>query len=79
MDGSLFIIGNHMFKLGSFSDEIMETMEKSMAINAIEKSYNFNKVAKAAEYLSAAAEIFDHANMTEEAEELTRILESLTK
>ncbi len=68
-----------MFKFGSCSQELMDTMEKSLIVNAMEKNHKFTKLAKAAEYLNTAANIFDNAGMTEEAAELTAILETLSR
>lgn len=68
-----------MFKSASCDTELMQAMEKSLAAKELEDTHQFNKIAKAIEYLSAAADIFDQANMSEEAAELTEILESLAK
>jgi hypothetical protein len=68
-----------MFKNASSEAEIMEIMGKNLVSQELEETYKFNKIAKAIEYLAAAADIFDDAEMTEEAAEVTDILESLTK
>lgn len=67
-----------MFKIGSFQDEILQSMEKSLLANQSEKlNYEFNKLAKAADLLNDAATIFDQAGMCTEASEITDVLESL--
>ncbi len=66
-----------MFKLENFENEIYQSMEKKLTANQVEKSYGFNKLAKAADYLNAAAELFDNAGMYSEAKEITKILEEL--
>ena len=68
-----------MFKLGSFEKELMTSMETKLAENQIENQYQFNKVAKAIDYLNKAADIFDQSGLKIEAEELTNILVSLSK
>lgn len=68
-----------MFKYASCDDELMQSMGKNLVSKDLEETYKFKKIAKAIEYLGAAADIFDNANMSEEAAELTEILESLAK
>lgn len=66
-----------MFKSSSFEDEIFRSMEKTLASAQVENKYGFNKLAKAADLLNTAAEIFDNAGMHAESEEITEILEGL--
>lgn len=67
-----------MFKIGSFENEILQGMEKSLRANQSEESnQGFNKLAKAADLLNNAAAIFDQAGMYTEASEVTDVLESL--
>lgn len=67
-----------MFKIGSFENEILQGMEKSLRANQSEESSKgFNKLAKAADLLNNAAAIFDQAGMHTEASEVTDVLESL--
>jgi hypothetical protein len=68
-----------MFKQADFSDEIYRSMEKQLVSNQVETTYGFNKLAKATELLSAAAEIFEQAGMSETSEEITEVLQSLTE
>ncbi len=66
-----------MFKQSNFEDEIYQSMEKQLIGNQLESKYNFNKLAKVADCLNNAAELFENAGMTSEAEEVSIILKSL--
>ena len=66
-----------MYKIGSFEDEIYRSMEKSLVANQTETKYGFNKLAKAADLLNAAASLFEQAGMHEEAAEVTDVLQEL--
>ena len=66
-----------MYKTGSFADEIYQSMGKSLVSNQTETKYGFNKLAKAADLLNAAASIFEQAGMHEEANEVTEVLQEL--
>ena len=66
-----------MFKQSSCEEEIFRSMEKHLAANQLENTYGFNKLARAAELLDKAAAIFDKAGMTETAEDIAKVLESL--
>lgn len=66
-----------MFKQGSFEDEIYRSMEKSLVKNQTENRHGFNKLAKAADLLNTAADIFERAGMSKEAEEVTKVLQSM--
>lgn len=70
-----------MFKkaAGSLESDILDSMEKNLVSNALENTYSFNKIAQAADYLNAAAEIFDDVGLSKEAEVITIVLEALAK
>jgi hypothetical protein len=69
-----------MFKQdGNLQDEIYRSMETTLVKNQTENTHGFNKLAKAIDLLSIAASIFDSAGMHQEAEEVTAILQSLSK
>jgi hypothetical protein len=68
-----------MFKYGSFEQEIYSSMEKHLVSNQVEDQYGFNKLAKAAEYLNNAAELFDNAGMHKQAAEVTEVLHKLAE
>lgn len=66
-----------MFKQGSFEDELYRSMETSLVKNQTENNHGFDRLAKAADLLNTAASIFDRAGMHKEAEQVTRVLQSL--
>lgn len=68
-----------MFKLGSFEAELKTAMEKNLISNQVDNQHGFSKLAKAADYLNIAANIFEKAGMTEEAAEITNVLIGLSK
>jgi hypothetical protein len=68
-----------MFKNGSFEDEIYRSMEKTLVAKQVENKHGFDKLAKAADYLNAAAEVFENAGMHEQAAEITEVLQELSK
>lgn len=68
-----------MFKNSSFEDEIYRGMEKQLVSSQLEDKHGFNKLAKAADYLHAAADIFEQAGMIEHAEEITEVLQGLAQ
>jgi hypothetical protein len=63
-----------MFKKASFEEEIFQSMEKNLVSNQSEQKAGLKRLAQAAEYVGAAAEIFNQAGMTEEAKELINLL-----
>lgn len=67
-----------MFKIGGFEDELYHSMEKQLVSQQVEDRHGFNKLAKAADYLNSAAEIFENAGMTKEATEVLKVLETLS-
>jgi hypothetical protein len=68
-----------MFKTGSFEDEIYRSMETKLVSNQLENKFSFDKISKAADYLNAAASLFDKAGMYSEAAEVTEVLQGLSK
>ena len=68
-----------MFKSGSIENELMQSMEKNLASNYLENKHNFNKLAKAFDYINAAADIFDKSGMKKESEEITSFLNKLAE
>lgn len=66
-----------MYKTGSFEQELYNSMEKQLATNQLENKYGFNKLAKAADLLNAAAALFEQAGMQQEAIEVTQVLQDL--
>jgi hypothetical protein len=68
-----------MFKTASFEEEIYRSMEKKLVSNQLEEKHGFTRLAQAADYLNAAAEIFDQAGMTEQSEEVTEVLQGLAQ
>ena len=67
-----------MFIKKSCVDEIAGSMERHLVDGAINKqAERQEKLVKAADYLNAAAEIFDESGLTAQAEVVTAILESL--
>jgi hypothetical protein len=67
-----------MFKMASCEDEIFQSMEKNLIANQTENVYGFNKLASAVDFLDKAAAIFEKAGMTEIAEDISKVLESLS-
>lgn len=67
-----------MFIKKSFVDEIANSMERHLVDGAINKQAEKQaQLVKAADYLNAAAEIFDESGMVAHAEVITSVLESL--
>lgn len=66
-----------MFKSTSVENELFKSMQKTLTANQVENKHGFNKLAKAADLLNTAAEIFDQAGMQEEAEGITEVLQDL--
>jgi hypothetical protein len=62
-----------MFKI-DFENEIYNDMKKKLISNKTEVTHNFDKLAKAIDYLNNAAVIFEKAGMFKEAEEITKLL-----
>jgi hypothetical protein len=68
-----------MYKTGSFEKELFRNMEKQLMSNQLENKYSFSKIAKAADCLNAAADIFEKAGMYKEASEIIQIIKTLSK
>ena len=66
-----------MFKTGSFENEIYQSMEKNLVSNHVETNRGFGKLAKAIDYLNAAADVFERAGMHKQATEITEVLQGL--
>ena len=66
-----------MFKQGSFETEIRSSMESNLRDKALESKFAFSKLSRAADHLSHAAELFERAGMTKEAEEALGLLNKL--
>lgn len=68
---------NSLFN-SDFSDELYRSMEKNLVVKqASDNNHGLGKIAKATEYLSAAADIFEQAGMVEPATEITEVLQEL--
>jgi hypothetical protein len=70
-------MGTKMFIAGSFEEELAKGMEERLLANQSDKQFQYEQLGKAADFLNAAAEIFDSTGFTKEAEILTQMLESL--
>lgn len=68
-----------MFKYGSFEEEIYRSMEKKLVAKQVEDTHGFNKLARAADYLNSAAELFENAGMHSQAAEVTEVLQKLAE
>lgn len=68
-----------MFKRASFEDEIRQSMEKQLVSSQVEQQHGFNKLAKAMEYLQAASEIFQNAEMSDVSQDIDQVLQSLVE
>lgn len=66
-----------MFKSASFENEIYRSMEKQLVANQEDANHGLSKLAKATDYLNAAAEIFEQAGMVGPAEDITEVLQDL--
>lgn len=68
-----------MFKIDSFEAELYESMSKNLLTKQAEEKHNFNKIAKAVDYLNNAAELFEKAGMDEESYEVLSVLNSVAQ
>lgn len=66
-----------LFTKTAFEDDIYRSMEKQLVANQVEDTRGLKKLARAADYLHAAASIFDQAGMSEEADAVTEVLQGL--
>ena len=68
-----------MFKDDSSDNDIITFMEKALLANQTERTHGLDKLARAVDLLNKAASILDEAEMIDESEDISKILESLTK
>ena len=68
-----------MYKTASFEEELYQSMEKQLVANQVEDTHGMKKLAKAVDYLNAAASIFDQAGLVEEAEAIVDVLKTLNQ
>jgi hypothetical protein len=68
-----------MFKNTNVTEEIYRSMEKQLVSHQVETRFGFKRLAQAADYLQAAAEIFDQAGMLQQADEITEVLQDLAQ
>jgi hypothetical protein len=69
-----------MFVKKSFADEVFESMERLLVEGAVNKhAEEQSRIVKAADFLNAAAEIFDDVGLVSQAEATTMLIESLAK
>lgn len=66
-----------MFKRGGIEIELMDSMEKQLVSSQIEDQHKFTKLARAIDYLNAAANIFEQAGLRKEADDVTEIIEEI--
>ena len=67
-----------MFKMASFEEELYRSMEKNLVSNQTENVYGFKKLAQAIDDLNAAAHIFEQAGMSDQAAQITEVLQELS-
>lgn len=58
-------------------NELMNSMEKQLVSSQIEDQHKFTKLARAIDYLNAAANIFEQAGLRKEADDVTEIIEEI--
>jgi hypothetical protein len=68
-----------MFKIGSFEEEILQSMEKHLVSNQLESRHGFQKMAQATQYLNQAAAIFEKAQMYQAADQITQVLQEVAE
>lgn len=66
-----------MFKIGSFDEEIFQSMNKNLENKIAENKREH--ISKASGFLKAASEIFAEYNLSEEANEVKEILFKLNR
>lgn len=67
------------FFSNSVKDEIYQSMEKQLVANQTEDRLGIKKLARAAEYLISAAQVFEQAGMTEQVKEIAEVLQELAQ
>lgn len=65
-----------MFKLGSFENELIESLEKNLTSKKADEIPK--KILKAATYINEVISIFKKANMQDEANDLVNVLEKIS-
>lgn len=70
-------MGTKMFKIGSFETELASSMERGLVSNQLDNKFSFDKIAKVADYLSAAAELLDDTGHLVEADMVVKVLARL--
>ncbi len=68
-----------MFKVGSFEQELQQSMETQLASNYLDGKHGFQRLARAVEMLAKAASIFEAAEMPEIADAITDAVSTLTE
>lgn len=68
-----------MYKRADSSDEIFHSMQASLTANQIEAQHGIRKISRALDLLAIAANILDAHGLTQEANEVSAVLESLSK
>jgi hypothetical protein len=72
-------MGTKMFKPGSFEEELARGMHERLIANQRENQFHYDQLTKAADFVNAAAEIFDETGFHQEAEVLTKLLEKMAQ
>lgn len=70
-------MGTKMFKIGSFEEDIVAEMHKTLISSQLENKFSLDKLTKAAEFINTAAELLDDTGFTVEADMLTTVLKRL--
>lgn len=68
-----------MFKLGNLESELFDSMNSNLKSKEIESEFKFDKLAKVIDLLNLASEIFENENLMKESNEITNIIEDLSK
>lgn len=66
-----------MFKIASVADELYNSMERTLVSHQVDERQGFSKLARAIDYLNLAAKIFEKSGLNSEANEITKVLQSL--
>lgn len=70
-------MGTKMFKTGSFEEDIVAAMHKTLISSQLDNKLSLEKLSKAAEFINTAAELLDDTGFTVEADMLTTVLKRL--
>ena len=68
-----------MFSTGSFEEDIAKGMEQKLVARQTDNQFSFDRIAKAVDFLNAAAQIFDDTGFHSQAEVITSVLEGIAK